>query len=67
MHQDAVVKWLRRGFGWVLADDGATSIEYALLGTLIAVAIVGSVTMLGLDVKSAYEYVANCVTNLSCQ
>lgn len=48
------------------SQRGATAIEYALLAALIAVAVVGSVTMLGLDVRGAYAYVAGCVANLGC-
>lgn len=36
-------------------ETGVTSIEYALLGALIAVAIAGSVGVLGTQVQSMYE------------
>ncbi|MFC4519350.1 Flp family type IVb pilin [Cupriavidus pinatubonensis] len=39
-------------------DAGVTSIEYALLGMLIAVAIVGSVSSVGDAVKTLYESIA---------
>ena len=51
---------------WVHADAGVTAIEYALVAALIAVIIIGSVTMVGSELKASYEYVANCVKNLSC-
>ncbi|HJV26061.1 MAG TPA: Flp family type IVb pilin [Aromatoleum sp.] len=38
-------------------QDGVTSIEYALLGVLIAVAIVGSVSLLGQTVKGLFDSV----------
>lgn len=50
----------------VRADSGVTAIEYALIAALIAVIIIGSVTAVGAELKEAYEYVANCVKNLSC-
>lgn len=39
-------------------DAGVTSIEYALLGMLIAVAIVGAVSSVGDAVKTLYESIA---------
>jgi pilus assembly protein Flp/PilA len=42
-------------------ESGVTSIEYALLGTLIAVAIVSSVTLLGLNLGNLYGMVASKV------
>jgi pilus assembly protein Flp/PilA len=39
-------------------DAGVTAIEYALLGMLIAVAIVGSVSSVGDAVKTLYESIA---------
>lgn len=45
-----------------LADEsGVTSIEYALIGSLIAVAIVTTVTTLGVNLKDLYEMVAGKV------
>lgn len=41
---------------------GVSAIEYALIGSLIAVVIVSSVTTLGLNVKELYEMVATEVT-----
>jgi pilus assembly protein Flp/PilA len=41
-----------------LADRGATSIEYALMGTLIAVVIVAAVTLLGTDVAALFNQIA---------
>ncbi len=37
---------------------GVTSIEYALLGALIAMAIIGAVSLLGSNVKALYEMIA---------
>lgn len=51
---------------WGRAEAGVTSIEYALVAALIAVIIIGSVTMVGSELQASYEYVANCVKNLSC-
>ncbi|WP_432259420.1 Flp family type IVb pilin [Cupriavidus sp. TMH.W2] len=48
-------------FRWqlVLQDEfGVTSIEYALLGALIAIVIVGAVSALGSRVQALYEFVA---------
>ena len=40
-------------------ESGATAIEYALVGTLISVVIVASVTALGLRVADLYDVVKN--------
>jgi pilus assembly protein Flp/PilA len=47
---------------FLLADEsGVTAIEYALIGSLIAVAIVTSVTALGVNLSEMYEMVAGKV------
>lgn len=52
---------------WCKESAGVTAIEYALMGALIAVVIVASVATAGSQLKAAYEYVAHCVVNLSCE
>ncbi|SOZ15391.1 Flp/Fap pilin protein [Cupriavidus taiwanensis] len=42
-------------------ERGVTSIEYALLGALIAMVIVSAVTTLGTQVRSLYELVVSVV------
>jgi len=42
-------------------DSGVTAIEYALLGGLIAVVIVGSVTAVGDEMNTMYEYISSKV------
>lgn len=51
---------------WWQSESAVTSIEYALIGALIAVVIAAAVTSVGLEVGAAFEYVASCVTNLEC-
>ena len=36
-------------------DDGATSIEYSLIASLIAVAVLAAVTLLGLNVLALFN------------
>ena len=43
---------------WLRDDQGVTSIEYALVGSLIAIVILASVIALGSSVKSLYEMIA---------
>jgi pilus assembly protein Flp/PilA len=51
-----------RLFHALLQDEtGVTALEYALLGALIAVAIVTTVTTLGLNLNELYEMVAGKV------
>ena len=42
-------------------ESGATAIEYALMASLIAVAIITAVTTLGTNVKATYNNIANGV------
>ncbi|MHB1593082.1 MAG: Flp family type IVb pilin [Streptosporangiaceae bacterium] len=39
-------------------DRGATSVEYALLATLIAVVVSGAVAVLGLNVAALFSQIA---------
>jgi pilus assembly protein Flp/PilA len=49
-------------FRMLLRDEsGVTSIEYALMGSLVAMAILVSVSTLGLNLKELYEMVAGRV------
>ncbi|MBW2474532.1 MAG: Flp family type IVb pilin [Deltaproteobacteria bacterium] len=44
-------------------ENGVTAIEYALVATLIAVAIVGAVTLLGTSVTTNYENIQTEISN----
>ena len=47
-------------FNMLLRDEsGVTSIEYALLGTLIAMAIIVGATTLGLNLRDLYDMVSD--------
>lgn len=52
--------------GWCESEAGITSIEYALIGALIAVVIASAVTTVGMELEGTFSYVANCVANLEC-
>jgi pilus assembly protein Flp/PilA len=49
------VKSIRR---FVANEEGATAIEYALIASLIAVAIVGVLTVLGTQIASTFGEVS---------
>lgn len=42
-------------------EDAATAIEYALIAALIAVVIIGSVSLLGTQVSSVFDTVASAL------
>lgn len=46
---------------FLLNEDGVTAMEYALLGALIAIVIVGAVTGVGLNVQALFLNVADQV------
>lgn len=53
--QLAHVKWMLK------KDDGATAIEYALLVALIALVIIGVVTIIGTNLSGVFNNVATNV------
>lgn len=48
---------------FVADEDGVTALEYALIASLIAVAIVGTVQILSTDVKEAFEAVSTALNS----
>lgn len=42
-------------------EEGATAVEYGLLAALIAVVIIGAVTLLGGNLKTTFETVAGAI------
>ena len=44
-------------------EDGATAIEYALIGGMISIAIVGGATAIGVDVGAGYDDLAERFRN----
>ncbi len=48
---------------FIKSTDGATSIEYALIASLVGLAIVGGVTNLGEENKNNYDLVSQEVNN----
>ena len=49
---------------FVKAEDGVTQIEYALLGVLIALAIVVGASSLGDTINAMYGWIAERVTTV---
>ena len=48
---------------FLMDQKGVSSIEYALVATLIAMAILGSVTLLGTSVSTKYENIETEIRN----
>jgi pilus assembly protein Flp/PilA len=44
---------------FVRSESGATAIEYGLIAALIAVVIIGALTLFGNDLNAMYRNVAN--------
>ena len=55
----AALRRLRR------ADDGVTAIEYALLGSLLAVVIIGSVSIAGSELKYTFEALTESIVGVN--
>ncbi|CAN0627566.1 pilus assembly protein Flp/PilA [Burkholderia multivorans] len=47
---------------WIGEEQGVTSIEYALLGSLIAIAVLGGIYTLGGSLGVLYDNLASRVT-----
>lgn len=43
-------------------EDGVTAIEYGLIAALIAVVIIGAVTLVGTNLSAVFNYVASNLT-----
>ena len=43
-------------------EDGVTAIEYGLIAALIAVVIIGAVTLVGTNLSAVFQYVASNLT-----
>lgn len=59
MNQQTIAQF---GKSILIEEDAVSSIEYALMGSLIAVVIVGAVGVLGTNNAALFSLVANCVT-----
>lgn len=46
---------------WMRDDTGITAIEYALLGSLIALAIIGAVSGLGTTIGNVFNDIASSI------
>jgi Flp pilus assembly pilin Flp len=57
---DEVLRVYIKARAWwdgLAGDDGATAVEYAIMLALIAMVIIGAVTILGQETNSAFERV----------
>jgi len=52
---------MTRNKPFLMIEDGVTSIEYALLAALIAMAIIAGVTLVGSSVETNYQNIATDV------
>jgi len=50
-----------RVYTFLNAEDGATAIEYALIAALIAIVIIGSVSLLGTQLSSTFDMIAGAL------
>lgn len=47
---------------WIRDENGATAIEYALITTLVVVALIGAFNLLSTDLNNTFNTIANTVT-----
>ena len=50
-----------RVYTFLNAEDGTTAIEYGIIAALIAVVIIGSVSLLGTQVSSTFDMIAGAL------
>ena len=60
---DCINRLLIRGVCFFKCKSGSTAIEYALIASLIAMTIIGAVTMLGGSLSNSYDNTANAIQN----
>ncbi|HEY5539834.1 MAG TPA: Flp family type IVb pilin [Coriobacteriia bacterium] len=46
---------------WMASDEGATAVEYSLMVALIAVVIIGAVTLLGGNISALFVKAADSI------
>lgn len=47
---------------FVRDEEGVTAIEYGLIAALIAVVIIGSVTLVGTQLDAVFDFIQNALT-----
>ena len=52
---------MKRLISFLKDEEGATAIEYGLLASLIAVAIIGTVMLIGTNLNTTFTTVANAL------
>lgn len=52
-----MLKLITKIQAFISSEDGATAIEYGLIAALIAVVIIGAVTVIGTELKSIFNEV----------
>ena len=52
---------MKKLIGFFKDEEGATAIEYGLLASLIAVAIIATVTLIGTNLNTTFTSVANAL------
>ena len=52
---------MRKFMELIKREDGVTAPEYALIAALVAVIIIGAVTLLGTNVRAAFNAIANAI------
>jgi len=52
------MKMLQRLFSWLKDDEGQGLAEYALILVLIAVVVIGALTLLGGNIESVFNRIA---------
>ena len=60
--QPPVNKYLIEGVFVLKANQGSAMVEYALIASLMAVAVIGIITQLGDEIESVFQTVANTIS-----
>jgi pilus assembly protein Flp/PilA len=51
---------------FVKDEEGVTAIEYGLIAALIAIVIVGAVTLVGTNLNNVFTTISNCLSGGAC-
>ena len=62
MAKPQVTRFADRSRAFWADSTGSTALEYALIGAMVSVAIIGGLTLLGSSVNQSWNYVSNTVS-----
>ncbi|QDL37134.1 Flp family type IVb pilin [Rhodoferax sediminis] len=51
---------------FVREEDGVTAVEYGLIASMIAVAIIAGASLVGISLNTLFTNIGNCLSTANC-